>query len=661
MRANNFYSQTPLISNSKQLLMQNNKNHFKISGTPQLSQQMVKQQQRQNSQNESTMNNVRQGGYSNAYLAHLKSKKVAQLRSIESQILPIISRRAAPIDSNSSIQSTIVKRHTLPGSKKIEQKSQSVSHIMEAKNVNYQSNLFNLINDQNQKRNLIDKNSLKANQYLTQTQNYDNSQQKLSTNNVSRADSQLKHQNTDIQGYLSEPIYGNLESRNVYQNEVLFDHQHHQGTEIMVGTSPSHLQTQDSLLLQEINDIKKQKLSSIIAQKRSSNIGYQDNGPQKLIQRDERKSTVQQQEMRLKKKLLIQQRQLLLPKDRSLKTLLSYRQPESSPNQYHSNSHLQPKQQNDYQILIQDPDQQPQQPSLYNHDQNYIQDNKFLHKFNTPQLNAKFMSKMSLFDDSNINTAKEQQERKQFIQQNDDKKTEFHQINRERCTFNITSSSNQNINKLENLIKNTTSDSQNNLNYSNLMKSNIITPFGQVQEQIQNKIDMKVTRQRLRDLNHKIQNKGGQYKDIMRYVLHQGYWKYKNQHFKHSDDNYQVGNGTHVYKNMESRWVDNNSRSQTQSQSINLQDQDDNYKELDSSAMKSYRSNTMVIEQNILNNEMNLIDINDPSKHHQPHKLSLPILQLPKLKLINNRTREAKEQQTAVNIQNIDKFKQQGL
>ncbi|CDW88104.1 UNKNOWN [Stylonychia lemnae] len=51
-----------------------------------------------------------------------------------------------------------------------------------------------------------------------------------------------------------------------------------------------------------------------------------------------------------------------------------------------------------------------------------------------------------------------------------------------------------------------------------------------IKEQLQNKEDMKITRERLKQINEKLQNH--KFKDMMRYILHKGYWKYKSKHFK---------------------------------------------------------------------------------------------------------------------------------
>jgi len=40
---------------------------------------------------------------------------------------------------------------------------------------------------------------------------------------------------------------------------------------------------------------------------------------------------------------------------------------------------------------------------------------------------------------------------------------------------------------------------------------------------------MKVTRERLKLINEKLQSH--KFKDMMRYILHKGYWKYKSKHF----------------------------------------------------------------------------------------------------------------------------------
>ncbi len=54
-----------------------------------------------------------------------------------------------------------------------------------------------------------------------------------------------------------------------------------------------------------------------------------------------------------------------------------------------------------------------------------------------------------------------------------------------------------------------------------------------IQESLKNKEDIKETRRKIKFLNEKVLN--AKHKDFMRYVLHNGYWKYKKSHFVEPD------------------------------------------------------------------------------------------------------------------------------
>jgi hypothetical protein len=63
---------------------------------------------------------------------------------------------------------------------------------------------------------------------------------------------------------------------------------------------------------------------------------------------------------------------------------------------------------------------------------------------------------------------------------------------------------------------------------TNLESRNPLLSF-LVLENTKNQEDIRNTRQRLQFLNKRLQSQKN--KNIIRYILHNGYWKYKNRHF----------------------------------------------------------------------------------------------------------------------------------
>ncbi len=55
-----------------------------------------------------------------------------------------------------------------------------------------------------------------------------------------------------------------------------------------------------------------------------------------------------------------------------------------------------------------------------------------------------------------------------------------------------------------------------------------------IQESLKNKEAIRETRKKIKVLNDKVLN--NKMKEAMRYILHNGYWKYKKSHFIHSEE-----------------------------------------------------------------------------------------------------------------------------